>query len=71
MVIQPMSFLNLKEKMEDITNRSLQVIKVFRHPIALVWEAWTTPEQLVNWWGPNGFSSSIHKWTYTKVENGH
>src|SRR5690606_9864414 len=25
-------------------------------PIDLVWEVWTTPEHIKEWWGPNGFS---------------
>ena len=25
-----------------------------------MWEVWTNPEHIVNWWGPNGFTSTIH-----------
>lgn len=25
-----------------------------------MWEAWTIPEQIAVWWGPNGFTNTIH-----------
>ncbi|MDF2725810.1 MAG: hypothetical protein K0Q59_5488 [Paenibacillus sp.] len=28
---------------------------------ALVYDAWTKPEQLAQWWGPDGFTSTFHK----------
>ncbi len=27
-------------------------------PRALVWQAWTDPEQVVRWWGPIGFTTT-------------
>jgi uncharacterized protein YndB with AHSA1/START domain len=30
-------------------------------PIELVWEVWTKPEHVANWWGPNGFTNTITK----------
>jgi uncharacterized protein YndB with AHSA1/START domain len=30
-------------------------------PRDLVWRAWTEPEQIVKWWGPNGFTTTIHE----------
>ncbi len=29
-------------------------------PRALVWEVWTDPKHLANWWGPDGFSITNH-----------
>lgn len=29
-------------------------------PLVLVWEAWTDPEKIIHWWGPDGFSTTIH-----------
>ena len=26
-----------------------------------MWEAWTNPDHIKNWWGPNGFTNTIHK----------
>jgi uncharacterized protein YndB with AHSA1/START domain len=33
------------------------VTRVFDAPRALVWEAWTNPKYVMQWWGPNGFTS--------------
>ena len=30
-------------------------------PIERVWQVWTNPEEIKNWWGPNGFSNHIKK----------
>ncbi|GIZ08153.1 SRPBCC domain-containing protein [Flavobacterium sp. UMI-01] len=40
-------------------NRQLNIIRIFKAPIELVWKAWTEPELIANWWGPNGFSTTI------------
>lgn len=45
----------------------------FKASIELVWEVWTNPEHIANWWGPNGFTNTIDKmdvreggeWTFT------
>lgn len=47
--------------MEKTAGRELRIKRIFRAPIELVWETWTNPEHIVNWWGPNGFTSTIHK----------
>jgi uncharacterized protein YndB with AHSA1/START domain len=33
----------------------LEIDRVFDAPRAQVWEAWTDPEQLAQWWGPQYF----------------
>lgn len=38
----------------------LQLTRVLDAPIELVWEVWTKPEHIVNWWGPDGFTNTIH-----------
>ena len=47
--------------METTTSRELRVTKTLHAPIDLVWEVWTKPEHIANWWGPNGFTNTIHK----------
>lgn len=47
--------------MENTAIRELYITRTFKAPITLMWEVWTTPEHIVNWWGPNGFTSTIHK----------
>lgn len=36
--------------------RELFIERVFDAPRELVFEVWTRPEHLVNWWGPNEFT---------------
>ncbi|HPG09570.1 MAG TPA: SRPBCC domain-containing protein [Saprospiraceae bacterium] len=45
--------------MENTNNRQLEITRLLHAPIELIWEAWTNPEHLVHWWGPNGFSNTI------------
>lgn len=44
----------------EVTNRGIRVTKVLSAPLALVWNAWTKAEQIANWWGPDGFTNTIH-----------
>jgi len=30
-------------------------------PVDVMWKAWTDPAQIVSWWGPDGFTSTIHE----------
>jgi uncharacterized protein YndB with AHSA1/START domain len=45
---------------EGIVEREIVTTRVFDAPRALVFEAWTDPEQLKQWWGPRGFSNTFH-----------
>jgi len=47
--------------MEKIENREMRIVRTFKAPIDLMWEVWINPEHIVNWWGPNGFTNTIHK----------
>lgn len=47
--------------LENTEDRELRVSRILKAPIELVWEVWTNPDHLKNWWGPNGFSSTISK----------
>lgn len=40
------------------TNREVVITCTFDAPRTLVWEAWTDPRHITQWWGPKGFSSS-------------
>ena len=35
--------------------------RTVKAPIDLVWKVWTDPEHIVQWWGPNGHSTTIHE----------
>ena len=37
------------------------ITRVFDAPRALVWEAWTNPKYVMQWWGPKGFTAPVCK----------
>ena len=39
--------------------REIEIIRVFDAPRALVFKAWTDPKQLMQWWGPKGFTNPV------------
>lgn len=45
----------------DTTDREITSTRTFNAPRELVWKMWTEPEHIVKWWGPNGFTTTIHK----------
>ena len=46
--------------MENNTkDRELLLTRTLNAPIDLVWEAWTDPQHIAKWWGPNGFTNTI------------
>jgi uncharacterized protein YndB with AHSA1/START domain len=40
--------------MNIVADRTLQIERVIRAPIDIVFDAFTVPEQLASWWGPEG-----------------
>ncbi|MBI5283566.1 MAG: SRPBCC domain-containing protein [Chloroflexi bacterium] len=42
-------------------DRSIIITRVFDAPRALVFRAWTDPDQVVQWWGPDGFTTTTHE----------
>ena len=40
-------------------NRVLSLERTFSAPIKLVWEAWTQPEHIAQWWGPKGMETEV------------
>ena len=40
----------------DADNRTVTIERTFNAPLQLVWEAWTNPEHIAQWWGPKGMS---------------
>ncbi|MDZ4767282.1 MAG: SRPBCC domain-containing protein [Chloroflexota bacterium] len=39
----------------------LVITRMFDAPRALVWKAWTEPEHLMRWWGPEHFTAPVCK----------
>ena len=46
---------------EVSSDREIVITRIINAPRELVWEAWTDPKQVVHWWGPNGFTTTIEK----------
>lgn len=45
----------------DTSDREIVITRVLDAPRDLVFKAWTDPEHLINWWGPNGFTNTFHE----------
>jgi len=51
----------------------ISLTRVYDAPLQSVWEAWTIPEEVAQWWGPRGFTITTHShdlrtgghWHYT------
>lgn len=41
------------------TQWDLELTRVFHAPRELVWEVWTDPAHLAQWWGPDGFNNPV------------
>jgi len=46
---------------ESTADREIIIIRDFDAPRELVWEAMTDPRQVIHWWGPDGFSTTIEE----------
>jgi uncharacterized protein YndB with AHSA1/START domain len=44
----------------DTADREITATRIFDAPRELVFDAWTDPQQIAQWWGPNGFTNTIH-----------
>jgi uncharacterized protein YndB with AHSA1/START domain len=47
-------------KNQNTADRELCISRLLNAPIKLVWEVWTNPDHIKNWWEPNGFTNTIH-----------
>ena len=48
-------------EVSEIDKRTLTIKRTLNAPRKLVWEAWTQPEHIANWWGPRGMKTHIKK----------
>ena len=49
------------QQAEAVAEREMVISRTLDAPRERVWEAWTTEEQVVQWWGPNGFRNTSHE----------
>ena len=51
----------------------IYITRIYNAPVKAVWDAWTDPAQVAQWWGPRGFTLTSHSkdlrpggfWRYT------
>ena len=54
-------------------SNEINITRIYDAPVQAVWDAWTDPEQVAQWWGPRGFTLTTHSkdlrpggsWRYT------
>jgi uncharacterized protein YndB with AHSA1/START domain len=42
-------------------DREIVLSREFDAPRELVWQAYTDPRHVANWWGPDGFTNTVHE----------
>jgi uncharacterized protein YndB with AHSA1/START domain len=55
------------------SSNEIRITRVYDAPVKAVWDAWTDPAQVAQWWGPRGFTITTHSkdlkvgghWNYT------
>ncbi|MDP4219251.1 MAG: SRPBCC family protein [Bacteroidota bacterium] len=47
-----------------IADRQIVIERIINAPRKLVFEAWTDPKHLEQWWGPNGFSTTTREFDF-------
>lgn len=46
---------------KETTPNELIITRILNAPRELVWEVWTDPKHISQWWGPNGFTTTTQK----------
>lgn len=60
------SFDCLDEQLQELygpeaADREIVIMRTLNAPRELVWQAWTDPAQVVQWWGPTGFTTTTEE----------
>lgn len=61
------------KKNSEKQNHTITINRTFNAPVKLVWEAWTQPEHIAEWWSPKGIKTKViehnfkvgGKWKYS------
>lgn len=54
--------MSTKTKPEDYTGREFVITRDFAAPCQKVFQAWTDPKLLAQWWGPRDFTNPVCQW---------
>src|SRR3954468_17409211 len=63
-----MSARSLPSTMQQLSDREVMFSRVLDAPRELVWKVWSAPEHLHQWFGPDGFTTTTHEFSF--VPNG-
>jgi uncharacterized protein YndB with AHSA1/START domain len=47
---------------EDYLGREFIITREYKAPRELVFETWTDPKHIAQWWGPKGFTNPVCEW---------
>lgn len=47
--------------MSNTTDREVIATRILKAPREVVFEVWTNPKHVIHWWGPKGFTNTIHE----------
>lgn len=53
--------MSRSEATDDRSARELVITRVLSAPRELAFKAWTDPQHIVRWWGPDGFTITTHE----------
>ena len=54
----------MTDSTKSIKKKDLFFTRVFDAPVEQVWKAWVEPEMVMQWWGPDGFTSPSAKMNF-------
>lgn len=60
-----------------MNENQLQLLRELNAPVETVWDAWTNPDMIAQWWGPEGFSTRVEQmdfrpeggWSFTMTDD--
>jgi uncharacterized protein YndB with AHSA1/START domain len=55
------SYAHLADYLHELEGREIVLSRVFEAPRELVFRAWTDQRHIAEWWGPNGFTTTVHE----------
>ena len=51
----------MTKQTSETSDRELVITRLLNAPRELVFNVWTDPKHVAQWWGPNGFTNTIHE----------
>lgn len=63
----------MAKRSKPAPSNEIRIVRLYDAPVKAVWDAWTDPVQVAQWWGPRGFTITHHSkdlrpgghWSYT------